>query len=150
MSPALKISLLLVLLLAGCDQRPPEIHYGQDGCAFCRMTIVDNMYATALVTDKGKQYKYDSIECLAASYFVNSKGASASSQLWVTDFENAGTLIPMDSVVLVRALRLPSPMGLSLSAHSDPAVATDVAKLYYGEAVTWAEVVLLVQNEWQL
>ncbi len=58
------IFLLLSLVTASCGSNPEPINYGHDECEFCRMQISDNRYGAELVTDKGKVYKFDSIECL--------------------------------------------------------------------------------------
>ncbi|MGB5288980.1 MAG: hypothetical protein WBN42_10875, partial [Ignavibacteriaceae bacterium] len=52
----------LLFLLASCGSKPEPINYGKDECEFCRMQISDNRYGAELVTDKGKVYKFDSIE----------------------------------------------------------------------------------------
>ncbi len=54
----------LTLLISSCGSKPEPINYGHDECEFCRMQISDNRYGAELVTDKGKVYKFDSIECL--------------------------------------------------------------------------------------
>ena len=56
--------LLFLVLLSSCSVRPQEIIYGQDACHFCSMTIVDKQHGAELVTDKGKIYKFDAIECM--------------------------------------------------------------------------------------
>ena len=50
--------------MASCSTGPEPIAYGHDGCAYCEMTIMDQRYGTELVTDKGKIFKFDSVECL--------------------------------------------------------------------------------------
>lgn len=54
----------LVTLLASCSKGYKPIDYGSDGCAHCKMTIMDARYAAELVTEKGKVYKFDDILCL--------------------------------------------------------------------------------------
>ncbi len=64
-NPALVVLIFLVSqLLSSCQPRPEPIHYGQDACDFCRMTIVDKQHAAQMVTEKGRVYKYDAIECM--------------------------------------------------------------------------------------
>ncbi len=141
---------LLVLFFYGCEQGPPEIRLGRDACDHCQMTIVDEMYPAALVTAKGQVKRFDSIECLAAGYLANGRSGKGTASLWVTDFEHAGTLIPLDSAFLVQADLLHSPMSLNYSAHSDPVVAADVARLYRGRRLEWEELVYRVREEWNL
>jgi copper chaperone NosL len=54
----------LMLFTASCTVKPEPIQYGEDNCVLCQMTIMDHRYGTEVVTDKGKVYKFDSVECL--------------------------------------------------------------------------------------
>ena len=61
------ISLLAVavgILLLSCTIKPEKINFGSDMCHFCQMTIVDRQHAAQYVTSKGKQFKFDAIECM--------------------------------------------------------------------------------------
>ena len=44
----------LLLILIGCNASPKAIDYGNDGCHFCKMTIVDKVHAAEIVTKKGQ------------------------------------------------------------------------------------------------
>ena len=65
--------LSLLLLFAACSPQPRPIEYGTDLCDFCRMTIVDKQHAAELVTDKGRVYKFDAIECMVNYLEQNDK-----------------------------------------------------------------------------
>lgn len=54
----------IILFLASCSKGYKPIEYGSDGCAHCKMTIMDARYGAEVVTDKGKVYKFDDILCL--------------------------------------------------------------------------------------
>ena len=58
------LTLLVLLMLISCNISPQPIDYGNDGCHFCKMTIVDKTHAAEIVTDKGKVYKFDATECM--------------------------------------------------------------------------------------
>ena len=53
---------------SACSKGHQPINYGEDECEFCKMMVMDKRYGAELVTDKGKIYFFDSIECLAVSY----------------------------------------------------------------------------------
>src|SRR5680860_1574966 len=55
---------LPVLFLFACNISPQPINYGEDACHYCTMTIVDHQHAAQIVTNKGKAYKFDAIECM--------------------------------------------------------------------------------------
>ena len=55
---------LITILISACSKGPQPINYGEDECEFCKMMVMDKRYGAELVTDKGKIYFFDSIECL--------------------------------------------------------------------------------------
>ena len=54
----------MLLALVSCNVSPKAIDYGNDGCHYCQMTIVDKLHAAEIVTKKGKAYKFDATECM--------------------------------------------------------------------------------------
>ena len=131
-----------------CEPEVQPINYGQDGCSYCRMSIVEEHYGTALLTKKGKSHKFDSIECLAAFVVKDELVAEKIHGLYFTDFEDAGNLYPLDEMIFVQAKKLKSPMGLNLSAFRTQKTADDVALLYFGQTMTWEEVQAFVETSW--
>ena len=65
--------LILPALLTACSQKPDKIRYGSDECAYCKMMITDNRFATQIVTETGKSIKFDAIECMA-DYVEENRG----------------------------------------------------------------------------
>lgn len=140
--------LILTLTLSGCEPEVQEINYGSDGCDYCRMTIVEEHYGTELLTKKGKAFKFDSIECLAAYVLKGEVDGEAVHSLHFTDVEASGQLFPLESMIFVQAQKLRSPMGLNLSAYQEVETAESVAELYFGETMTWDQVKVFVENAW--
>ena len=56
--------LVILFILASCSIEKSEIRYGEEVCDHCHMVIIDSRYGSELLTDKGKAYKFDAIECL--------------------------------------------------------------------------------------
>ena len=139
---------LFTLLLVACEPEVKAINYGQDGCSYCRMTIVEEHYGTELLTAKGKAYMFDSIECLAAFVIKDEVESQKIHGLYFTDFEDAGNLYPLREMIFVQAKKLKSPMGLNLSAYRDQKTADDVALLYFGEVMSWDQVKNFVETSW--
>ena len=54
----------ILMLLISCKIEPQAIEYGKDQCSFCVMNIVDKTHSAQYVTKKGKQFKFDAIECM--------------------------------------------------------------------------------------
>lgn len=118
--------------LASCQKGPKEIMYGQENCTFCSMTIMDDKHAAQIVTNTGKVYVFDSIECMLRSLEAHTDKAE---QILVMDFNNPGTFLSASEASYLIAPRLPSPMGANLSAFSSDVEAAKVG--YDGALFTW-------------
>ena len=132
------IAIITLLLVSSCKVEPEQINYGKDGCHFCKMTIVDNQHASELVTDKGKVYKYDAIECLIND--LKKRDSAEVGMLLVNDYNNPGELISAESATFLISEGVPSPMGAFLSAFSDNADAETVKSESGGELFDWQAV----------
>lgn len=123
---------------AACGGNPPPIAYGEQGCDYCRMEIVDERYGGQLVTTTGKVYAFDSVECLAE--FSATFDKSKVRMLRVADFARPGTLVPVEEARFYRDQRRSGPMGggwLAVSAAADSAwIALNVT----GAPAAWDDV----------
>lgn len=112
--------LLVVTPLAGLSAcgapEPRAIRYGQDVCAYCRMTITDPRFAAYLVTTKGRTYVFDDIGGLAAFVIEGRLPASAVHSIWVNRFLEPESLLDASAARYVRSEVLTSPMGTGVAA----------------------------------
>ena len=134
---------LLMVLAAGfygCNQEPVEVHYGADECAHCRMMITDDRFATQIITEKGKAYKFDAIECMVA-FNRDSKERLKNSAFWVSNYENGGKWINGFSAVFVKSEVINSPMGASLLALPDSSAAKEHLSEKPGKAMDWENLI---------
>ncbi len=120
------------ILLVGCEKGPKPIMYGNENCDFCSMTIMDDKHASEIVTQKGKVYKFDSIECMIRS--LEYYGEDAESIL-VMDFKNPGAFIDANTATFLISPDLPSPMGANLTAFQSSEDATESG--FEGAIYTW-------------
>ncbi|MEQ8475881.1 nitrous oxide reductase accessory protein NosL [Fulvivirga sp.] len=105
------------LLISACNNGPQPITYSQDACDFCRMTIVDKQHAAQIVTVKGRNYKYDAIECMVND--LKEWDRPEADLILVADYTNPGELIEAENANYLISNEIPSPMGAFLSAFSD-------------------------------
>ncbi len=126
---------LMLLLTSSCSNGPKPINYGSDACAFCQMIIVDKQHAAQLVTEKGKNYKYDAIECMIND-LSKWKRPPVKSHL-VADYANPGTLTDALTASYLISEEIPSPMGAFLSAFSKVGKRDEIQKDSGGERLTW-------------
>jgi len=134
------IMLLLVttLLTVSCNVDPQPIEYGKDGCHFCKMTIVDRQHASQLVTNKGKVYKFDAIECMI-NYQKENKETEYG-HVVVADFREPGTLIDAKKATYLISPEISSPMGAFLSAFESEMAAQKEKEKFTGELYSWEEI----------
>jgi copper chaperone NosL len=128
--------LTLALAASSCAPKPQPIEYGSDMCNFCKMSIVDNQHAAMVVTAKGKNYKFDAIECLIP-FMETQKGVSYA-YLLVNDYESPGAVLPAAESYYLVSKAIPSPMGAYLSAFSSQERAAAVQEEKGGEVYDWA------------
>ncbi len=129
---------IVLLLTISCKVAPEAIEYGKDQCAFCKMNIVDKTHAAQFVTTKGKQFKFDAIECMINYIGQNSEENIA--LLLVADFGNPGEMTDAETATYLISTAIKSPMGAYLSAFSEKKTAKDVQQKNSGEIYTWETV----------
>ncbi|HEX9107962.1 MAG TPA: nitrous oxide reductase accessory protein NosL [Longimicrobiales bacterium] len=129
--------LALVVLLASCGADAVPIRYGGDSCAHCRMTISDTRFGAELVTDKGKPFTFDAIECLVA--YLDAHPGLQTRAIWVTDFEQPPQFLPAQQALYVRSAELRSPMGANLAAFAPSSDRAQLGRRYGGAVLTWTE-----------
>ena len=109
---ALALAVSVGIACAGSTPRPLAV--GEDDCGYCRMQITDARFGGEIVSAKGKIDTFDSIECIA-SYYLAQPGTTGV-QLFVSDFERPGQLIPVSSALFHRGVSGTTPMGQGWTA----------------------------------
>ena len=135
----------VILLLSSCNPQSRPIEYGTDNCVYCDMTIMDHRYGTEIVTDKGKVYTFDSIECLVDFLDKKLPEGEGAHLILLTPFTKPIQLVNADESYVLFSLGLPSPMGMYLTAFDDVQSAETAKAQYGGRVFTWEELL----NEFQ-
>ncbi|MCU0370502.1 MAG: nitrous oxide reductase accessory protein NosL [Bacteroidales bacterium] len=128
---------LLLLFTSSCSIKPEPIQYGEDNCIACQMTIMDRRYGTEIVTNKGKVYKFDSVECLVEFYQENNGGEEEFNLVLFTPFDQPGKLVNAYESHVLHCENLPSPMGMFLTAFETEATALSFKEQYGGKMYCW-------------
>ena len=144
-----KSTLLFILLglFIACEQKSEPINYGDDECELCRMRIMDNKYGAELVTDKGKVYTYDSIECLVGYSLNKNLIGDGNNLMLVSDFSKPGELVDAKKSYYVHNNNFRSPMGLNVSAFENESEQLKFITENSGEKLNWIEVIELVKRD---
>lgn len=129
-------------LFISCSSEPQPIAYGSDNCNFCEMTIVSQAYSAQAVSQKGKQYKYDAIECMVNDQLKNNYDMAVN---LVANYEQPGTMIDVDKARFVINDSIKSPMGGNLAAFKkESTVVRDESQGIY----SWDELIAhFLQND---
>jgi len=130
------VSLILALLTTfSCSHSPQAIDYGNDGCHYCKMTIVDKIHGAELITDKGKVFKFDATECMLN--YVAEDNEVERSRFLTNHYDAPTDLISASEATYLISENLPSPMGAYLTAFENATSAEKIKAKKGGELYTW-------------
>ena len=148
----LKVSLKFILLLtlgflAACKPEGKPIAYGEDKCEFCRMSIVDNQFGCEVVTQKGKVYKFDAVECMVNYLDQRVEDESKIKLILTNAFDSPGSLTPAEDCYYLNSKNMPSPMGMYINPFVDNSEAITYQKENSGTVYNWGELRAEFQNK---
>ena len=129
------LGICVLLLAISCKVEPQPIDYGKDQCSFCKMNVVDKTHAAQYVTAKGKQFKFDAIECMVNDLNENNEANIAI--LLVANYGNPGEMIDATTATFLISKEIKSPMGANLSAFSSKIKAEELKQKHGGAIFTW-------------
>ena len=124
-------------LIVSCQPQVQEINFGNDQCAYCKMTITDQKYGAELVTEKGKAHKFDAVECLL--FFMQEQSDQEFALKMAVAFNQPGQLFKVEDLHYLVSPQLNSPMGANISAFSNEEKAREFQQKYSGELYQWSE-----------
>ena len=132
-----RVPFAALILLAGCSaqttDQAPNIRYGQDTCAECRMVIADARFAAAFVNTEGDMFKFDDIGCMKT---YEEKNRVTIQNSWVHGYQDQEWIDPA-RVVFVRSTELGTPMGYGIAAFSNVRDAERFLKKHEGQKIPW-------------
>lgn len=115
-----------VLAFMSCQKSgPKEIVVGKDQCDNCKMTITEVKYASELITEKGRVYKFDDISCMTM-YENSNPDKAKNAQLYLIDFPS-GKFVEKVKATLIKGGSIKSPMGGNIQAYENKNAAEKAA-----------------------
>ncbi len=136
--------LMAVVMLAccsSCTTGPEPIRYGQDNCQYCQMTLMDKRFGAEIVTDKGKVYKFDDLNCLVNFMKTGTVPETKIAQIIGIDFQKTGSFVAVQQAFFLQNEAIKSPMRGDVATFSDQKDLEAVkAKVGGGKELRWAEV----------
>ena len=122
----------MAMLIGACTPKPQPIDYGKEECAFCKMTIVSPQFASEVVTQKSKAFKYDAIECM-----LQAPQEDKVALYLVSDYLHENTLIDATKATYLISKEIQSPMGAHLAAFASKEDAQKIQAEKGGDLYDW-------------
>lgn len=133
------IFILTAFLFIACNKSVEKINYGEDLCHYCSMTVVDKTHAAQVVTSTGKNFKFDSSECMI-NYLEDNGNEGDMLHILSADYLNPGKMLDVNNAMFIISENIPSPMGAFLSAVDSKESAESLLQENGGEAFDWSRV----------
>jgi len=120
--------LLVAMGVVGCtssDIKPVDI-YPEDQCAQCRMAVSNEAFASEIITNDGRVFKFDDLGCLET--FLQRQSDLALAAIYVKDYQTRAWLLRERSVFVQTSLK--TPMASGKVAVADSVQAKHLAEKY--------------------
>jgi copper chaperone NosL len=108
------------------------------------MTIVDQQHASQIVTKKGRNYKYDAIECMVQS--LPDWQSNEINTYLISDYNSPGKMINALEAKYLISESIPSPMGAFLSGFDTESQRDTFVKLETDRRLSWTEMKVDIQK----
>ena len=109
----------IVIFLISCSADPRPIAYGEDACHHCKMKLMDPKFGAELVTEKGKVFIFDDVNCML-QYMDSEDGKSQLfKHVLVTDYLNPGVLLDANFAFYLKSEEFKTPMASNIVAFPD-------------------------------
>ena len=132
--PALFL-LLSITIFSCANDKPVPIKLNADNCDFCGMSIADGKFAAEVITEKGRDYKFDDILCMIN--YTKENAHTKIGSYYVNDFAQDNVLIPANSAFFLSGGAIQSPMHGGIIAFSNEVDAKEMATKLNAEPITW-------------
>lgn len=129
----------ILVLLSACSDTAQSIPYGKQSCDHCKMTLLDPLFGTELVSDKGKAYFFDDLTCLTDYIREKQPGSTGVYTAYMSNYQDPTQLIPLEQAFLYQSDALKGPMGGSIVAFSTESARAAFCQTKAGQATTWKQ-----------
>lgn len=135
------IGFILSFCLISCAVEPEPIQYGTDACHSCKMTLMDKKFGAELVTNTGKIYKFDDVNCMLDFYNSGDNAPQEFKYKLVVDFTQPAKLIEAGDAFYLKSPEIKSPMASHVAAFERKESMEALKKEWKGIYLVWGELV---------
>ena len=126
----------LLFTLVSCGIKEPQpIKLNVDSCDFCKMTIANAQYSTALITEKGRVYKFDDLSCMIQ--YTKENAGLANNKLFISDYINPDKFVPVEEASFLKGGIIHGPMGGTVVGFSNKTDSQNYQSKLQAETVNW-------------
>lgn len=133
--------IVLGFIFIACSVEPEPINYGSDACHTCKMTLMDKKFGAELVTQKGKVYKFDDINCMMTFYNAAESPLEEFKHKLVVDFTQPSRLIQANDAFYLKSPEIKSPMASQIAAFEKEESMKTLKEEWDGIYLVWGELV---------
>lgn len=126
------------LTLACTSNTPQPIKLNVDTCEFCKMTISNAHFASQLITQKGRCYKFDDITCMMQ--YAKSNGIHNTATLYIANFANESKFVIAQKAHYLKGGTISSPMRGNIIALEKKEEINLYQKKFDAEQLTWEQI----------
>ena len=135
--------IIISLLIVSCTTKPEPLVAGKDACVHCKMPIADTRFGAEIISDKGRIYKFDDINCMLQWSRQSSNVNAGSANFYVVNYFDQIDLMNAADAVYLKSDNLRTPMNSGFAAFANKEHAEKLLKDDGGVLVDWN----FVQNE---
>lgn len=132
---------LVSLLMLSCKAEPRPISYGNDNCHHCKMKLMDPVYGAEVVTQKGKVFIFDDVNCLMSFLESNEVSQEDIKHVLVADYDKPESLTDAKIAFYLKSDKFKTPMASNIIAFSDFETLESYKSQHGGVYLAWGELV---------
>ena len=147
MKTTLYAAFATMIVLASCRPGVKPIDYALDKCDHCHMSIVDKQFGCEIVSQKGKVFKFDAVECMVNYIHVTNMDEASLAHIVTNTLDKPAELLDAKSAVYLVSENMPSPMGMDINPFFGPENASKHQSENGGVIYSWVQLQKYVRGE---
>jgi copper chaperone NosL len=132
------IALLSFAFLSCNANEPKPIKLNSDSCDFCKMTISNPKFASELITEKGRYYKFDDLSCMIK--YAKSESTVKIKSFFVMNYLNDNQFIAVEKAFYLSGGTINGPMGGKVIAFDSKEKASQNQSKFSATITNWSAI----------